>query len=293
MPWLLIKFSLPREHVASVADALEACDALSVTVESASDEQRLQSALEEIPLWNENRVVGLFPEHTDSEAVLDAVRAALNTSNIPRGEVSQLDDADWARAWMANYRPLQISPRLWICPSWCAPPDPSAVNLRLDPGLAFGTGTHPTTALCLRWLSEQPCAGKTVIDYGCGSGIVAIAALMLGAARAIGVDVDPQALAVSRENAARNGVGERYRACAPHGLGPEERADLLVANILAGTLIELAAEIAQRVKPGGHVALSGILPDQAEEVRRRYASDFALQSNEQEGWILLAGQRLP
>lgn len=292
MPWLLIKFSVTDVQAPVVSDALEACDALSVTIEAAAEEERLQSALEETALWSESQVAGLFPQDQNIDQVLQAVRTALGRVDMPAPEVSTLPDADWARAWTANYKPLQIGPRLWVCPSWCTPPDPHAINLLLDPGLAFGTGTHSTTALCLRWLTKQRWDRCRFIDYGCGSGILAIAALRLGALEAIGVDVDPQALAVSRENAARNGVAERFSACAPENLPSHLSADVLVANILTAPLIELAAQISGRVKPGGWMALSGILIDQAEEVRQHYAPYVELQTVQQDGWVLLAGQRL-
>lgn len=292
VPWLLLKFSVPQVQVPALSNALETCEALSVTIEGATEEQRLQSALEETALWSENHVAGLFAEDKNIDEVLNAVRMALASVGVPPHEVATLPDADWARAWMADYRPVQITPHLWVCPSWCTPPDPHAINLLLDPGLAFGTGTHATTALCLRWLAEQHWRGRTLIDYGCGSGILAIAALKLGAAQATGLDVDPQAVAVSRENAARNAVGERYQAGAPGDVPPDLTADVLVANILAGPLIDLAPEIVRRVKPRGRLALSGILTDQAEEVRRCYAPYVELQATQQEGWVLLAGQRL-
>jgi ribosomal protein L11 methyltransferase len=293
VPWLLIKFSVPQVQVPALSDALETCEALSVTIESATEEeQRLQSALEETALWSENWVAGLFSEDKNIDEVLNAVRMALASVEVPRHEVATLPDADWARAWMADYRPVQIASRLWVCPSWYTPPDPHAINLLLDPGLAFGTGTHPTTALCLRWLADRHWDKRSFIDYGCGSGILAIAALKLGAAQATGLDIDPQAIAVSRENAARNGVGERYQAGTPANVASDLTADVLVANILAGPLIDLAPEIVRHVKPSGLVALSGILTDQAEEVRRCYAPYVELQATQQEGWVLLAGQRL-
>lgn len=290
--WLLIKFSVPHAYVPALSDALEDCDALSITIESATDEQRLQSALEETALWSENQVAGLFPEDKDIDEVLDTVRTALGRVDIPPHEVATLPDADWARAWMADYKPVQVGPRLWVCPSWCTPPDPHAINLLLDPGLAFGTGTHPTTALCLRWLTEQRWDRRRFLDYGCGSGILAIAALKLGAQEATGIDIDPQALGASRENAVRNGVAARFSACAPEHLPARFSVDVLVANILAAPLIELASRIAGWVKPGGWMALSGVLTDQAEEVRQHYAPYVALQSVQQDGWVLLAGQRL-
>jgi ribosomal protein L11 methyltransferase len=291
VPWLLIKFIASDQHADRVSEILDAHGAVSVTIESDDDEQRLQAGIEATPLWHRNRIVGLFPQPTEIDRVLNAVRAGLGGETLHH-EVSTLADADWERAWMARYRPIQITPRLWICPSWCTPPDPTAVNLLLDPGLAFGTGTHPTTALCLRWLAEQTLTGRTLIDYGCGSGILAVAALKLGATSAIGVDVDPQALTASRDNAARNDVSEHYQAVAHGDIGDEMRADIVVANILAGTLIEIAPALVPRVKPNGRIALSGLLPEQAGEVRDRYAPYFALQTTQQDGWVLLAGRRL-
>lgn len=291
MSWLLIKLSVARAQVDTVAEALEAAGALSVTIQGDADEHRLQRALEHVPLWTENRVVGLFPEQADATVALTAIRDALGRADPPPHEVAFLADQDWGRAWQAHYRPIQITPALWVCPSWCTPPDPTAVNLLLDPGLAFGTGTHPTTALCLRWLAQQPLAGRTVIDYGCGSGILAIAALKLGAASAIGVDVDVQALEASRDNAARNGVGGRFRAVRPAELSADAGADIVAANILAGTLIELRPELVRHLHADGQLCLSGLLNTQAAEVRLHYEPGFALQCYEADGWALLAGSR--
>lgn len=291
VPWLLLKLTTDAAQAEPVAEALAAGGALSVTVEGASGEERLQSGTEPAPLWRENRIVGMFPADTDVQRVLAAVRTALELPAAPPWECAILEDHDWTRAWMAQYRPLALAPGLWIVPSWCAPPEPGAVNVVLDPGLAFGSGTHPTTALCLAWLARQPLAGRTLIDYGCGSGILAIAALKLGADCAIGVDIDPQALAASRENAERNGVAERLRVRAPAALG-DARADVVVANILAGTLVALAPELGARVRAGGVLALSGVLAGQADDVAAAYRHAFALAREEREGWALLAGARI-
>ncbi|MCY1396542.1 Ribosomal protein L11 methyltransferase [compost metagenome] len=187
---------------------------------------------------------------------------------------------------------MRFGRRLWIVPSWHAAPEPEAVNLLLDPGLAFGTGTHPTTALCLEWLDGQELAGCKVLDFGCGSGILAIAALLLGAEQAVGTDIDPQALEASRDNASRNGIEPaRFPVYLPEDL-PREPADVLVANILAGPLVSLAAQLAELVKPGGRLALSGILAEQAEEVRAAYAGSFELDPTaERDGWIRISGRR--
>lgn len=291
VPWLLVKLTAVGEDAPALAEALETCGAAAVTIESAADEQRLQNALEETALWSANRIVGLFPEPTDIEKLRVAVRRTFGRDPGAL-ELERLPDENWERAWMAHYRPVKITPRLWICPSWREPCDPNAINLQLDPGLAFGTGTHATTALCLRWLERVCSAGQTLIDYGCGSGILSIAALKFGAVRAIGVDVDPLALEVSRENAVRNGVGERYRCCSPGELADDDRADTVIANILANTLMELAPELTRRVKPKGLLGLSGILAEQTAELRARYAPDFQLTSETQGGWVLLAGAKL-
>jgi ribosomal protein L11 methyltransferase len=288
--WLRIKLRASSRDADLIADALAAAGALSVSIESAVDAPSLQRACESVALWEETRVTGLFAQSADVADVVGAARAALGVDRLAY-ESDRLDDADWEHAWRSQVRPLQVSDRLWIVPSWCGPPDPAAINVVLDPGLAFGTGGHPTTRLCLAWLAAQSLAGRAVIDYGCGSGILAIAALKRGAARAIGVDVDPQALAVSRENAARNGVSNRFIGCLPEELAAHETAAIVVANILSETLIALAPELTARLEPGGWLALSGILPDQAEEVRAAYSADVELTAQPRDGWVLLAGAR--
>jgi ribosomal protein L11 methyltransferase len=287
----MIKFTAAREDAPVVADALEAHGAAAVTIESDIDETHLQNAMEETPLWTANRVAGLFAEGTDVDNVRAALRQILGRDpGAP--DVEQLPDADWGRAWMEHYRPIQITPRLWICPSWCTPPDAGAINLLLDPGLAFGTGTHATTALCLRWLERHCAPGQTLIDYGCGSGILSIAVLKFGVERAVGIDIDPQALQTSRENAVRNGVGTRFCSSLPNEMDKNVQADIIVANILAGTLIDLAPELCRRVKPNGRLALSGLLTAQVEEVQKRYLPHFRLRFEERDGWALLAGAKL-
>jgi len=191
---------------------------------------------------------------------------------------------------MDNFQPMRFGQRLWIVPSWHAAPQPEAVNLLLDPGLAFGTGTHPTTALCLEWLDGQDLNDCTVIDFGCGSGILAIAALLLGAPQAIGTDIDPQALEASRDNAGRNGIDPaRFPVYLPADM-PQQPAEVVVANILAGPLVSLAPQITALVKAGGRLALSGILAEQAEEVRVAYADAFDLDPTAiKDGWVRISG----
>ena len=288
--WLRIKLRASERDVDAVADALTGGGALSVSIESATEAQRLQGAREPVALWDENLVTALFSADTNAEDVIGALQKTLGIDRLPY-ETDRLDGADWERTWRAQFRPLQIADNLWITPSWHQPPDPAAINVVLDPGLAFGTGAHPTTRLCLAWLATQSLAGRTVMDYGCGSGILAIAALKLGAAHAIGVDTDAQALAVSRENAARNGVHDRFLACFPGELSANHTATIAVANILSATLIALAPELTTRLEPHGQLALSGILADQIDEVAAAYAHAFEFDSRRRDDWILLAGTR--
>ena len=192
---------------------------------------------------------------------------------------------------MEHFQPMQFGKRLWICPSGFEPPEPDAVNILLDPGLAFGTGTHPTTALCLRWLDSLAWRGDTVLDFGCGSGILAVAALRLGASKAIGIDIDPQALTATRDNALKNGVEARL-ACLEASQSASEVCDVVVANILAGPLVELLPRILNHLKPGGRLALSGILEDQAATVRSAYESTVTFEPDEVlDGWVILKGTR--
>jgi ribosomal protein L11 methyltransferase len=216
----------------------------------------------------------------------------LTGTPLPEHLSELIEDQDWERSWMDNFQPMRFGQRLWIVPSWHAAPEPDAVNLLLDPGLAFGTGTHPTTALCLEWLDAQTLQDCTVLDFGCGSGILAIAALLLGAGLAIGTDIDPQALEASRDNASRNGIEPaRFPLYLPGEL-PGVRADVLVANILAGPLVELAPRLAELLGPGGRLALSGILAEQAEAVRAAYSKDFMLEPTaEKDGWVRISGIR--
>lgn len=290
MSWLKLIVPADRETAPRIADAFMASGAISASIEAAEDTPVLQAALEEVPLWERNRVVGLFPEHTDVAETMRAVRAHTGVA-LPEPGIDLLPDTDWAFAWMAHYRPFEAAPGLWVCPTWVSPPRPEALTILLDPGLAFGTGEHPTTALCLEWLLGQDLAGRTVLDYGCGSGILAIAALKRGAAAAVAVDVDPQALAVARENAMRNEVADRFRALLPEELPEHFAADVVVANILANALVALAPRLIAATRPGGRLALSGVLEEQADAVRAAYAPAFDLARRERSGWVLLAGAR--
>lgn len=286
MPWLQLTFYSTKDKAEALADLLSETGASAVTMQDAADQPLYEPPPGATPLWQLTNVVGLFVEDTDSEAVLRQLKSAW-PGEFPDYRSEVLEDQDWERAWMDEFKPMRFGERLWIVPSWHEPPEGDTVNILLDPGLAFGTGTHPTTRLCLEWLDGHEIQGKSVIDYGCGSGILALAAALLGAASVIGVDNDPQALVATLDNAQRNGVN--IRVYLPKE-APSEPVDILLANILAGPLIELAPRLAARVKPGGAIALSGILPEQAASVSAAYQEWFTMApAVEQDGWIRLEG----
>jgi ribosomal protein L11 methyltransferase len=313
MPWLQAHVLTDPDHAESIEAVLEALGALSVTLGDAADEPVLEPAPGETPLWRSTVVTGLFEDGAGVERLAARVAVALGGASHCAVRVEPLADQVWERAWLEHFRPMHFGPRLWVVPgSQSAALAPGDVAVELDPGLAFGTGTHPSTALCLEWLAEQDLAGCDVIDYGSGSGILAVAALKLGARRAVAVDHDPQALLATRENAARNGVADQLVVLSDRDSLPGP-APFVVANILAGTLIGLAPQIAALVAPGGRLALAGILADQADDVIAAYAtrgeeaapalSHHAVRSDDlqvaislgvaaaRDGWALLAGHR--
>ena len=291
MSWLQLRLAITPEQAPALEDQLLALGAVSVTFMDAEDQPIFEPDLGTTPLWSNTHLLALFEADTDGEALLQHLHL-LWQAELPAHELEQIEDQDWERSWMDNFHPMRFGQRLWIVPSWHAAPDPDAVNLLLDPGLAFGTGTHPTTSLCLQWLDAQQLQGKTLIDFGCGSGILAIAALLLGATHAVGTDIDIQALESSRDNAQRNQVAdEHFDLYLPEQM-PAVPADVLVANILAGPLVSLAPQLASLVKPGGLLALSGILAEQTEEILQAYQGDFELDPvAEQDGWIRVSGKR--
>lgn len=290
MAWQQLHIATDFRHADAFQDALEDLGAAAVTLTDGADQPVFEPPPGARPLWNTTVVSALFEDGAD----LDPVLAALGERGLTFADhrVERLVDQAWERAWMDDFQPMRFGERLWIVPSWSEAPDPRAVNLKLDPGLAFGTGTHDTTALCLEWLDGVDPRGRAVLDFGCGSGVLAIAALLLGADTALGTDIDPQALTASADNAAANGVGERLTLCAPETLPADYQCDLLVANILAGPLIELAATLAGRCRPGAPIALSGILVDQAPAVRDAYAPWFDLTPTRKRGdWVRIDGIR--
>ena len=292
MPWIQIKINSSGEHAETLSDALMDIGAVSVTFQDTNDTPVYEPLPGETRLWGDTDVIGLFDAETDMAAITAELAQHPLLGAGFRHRIEQIEDKDWEREWMENFHPMRFGERLWICPSWRDVPDPDAVNVMLDPGLAFGTGTHPTTSLCLTWLDGLDLVGKTVIDFGCGSGILAIAALKLGASHAIGIDIDPQAIQASRENASRNGVSSRLDLYLPHQQPSDLKADVVVANILAGPLRELAPLISVLPETGGKLALSGILASQAEDVCEAYADKFMLDPvAEKEEWCRITGQR--
>ncbi len=291
MPWVKLKLLAEHAHAEKLAESFEEWGAISVTLQDAGDEPVFETHWDQTPLWSQVQLTALFPEHTDTDDILARVRASLGVTQTPAHEIDLLGDEDWAHSWMAHYKPLQVGRDLWVVPSWCTPPQPHAVNIILDPGLAFGTGDHPTTSLCLEWLAQQTLAGKTILDYGCGSGILSIAALKLGAHEAYAVDIDPQALNVTRQNAIHNGIHSGLHVLLPSELPRNFQVDIVLANILMGTLIELAPDIQSHVRPGGWLVLSGLLSGQEIEVRAHYEPPFTLTLNERQKWVLLTGHK--
>ncbi|TBU95769.1 50S ribosomal protein L11 methyltransferase [Stutzerimonas kirkiae] len=291
MPWLQVRLAITPDQAEVYEDALLEAGAVSVTFMDAEDQPIFEPDLGTTPLWSNTHLLALFEESTD-EAELLGHLSVLTSGALPSYQIERIEDQDWERSWMDNFQPMRFGRRLWIVPSWHAAPDADAVNLLLDPGLAFGTGTHPTTALCLEWLDGQELDGLDVLDFGCGSGILAIASLLLGARRAVGTDIDVQALEASRDNAGRNGIeAERFPVYLPEHL-PQQQADILVANILAGPLVALSTQIASQIRSGGKLALSGILAEQAEEVRAAYDKYFELDPTaEKDGWVRISGIR--
>ena len=292
MPWLQLKIITPRRFVESLEDSLLASGAASVTLEDNADQPILEPALGETPLWDNVKITGLFDAEIDTaKTIATAERKFGNT--LPEHKWEQLEDKDWEREWMQNYHAIRCGERLWICPSWQQPPEPDKINLMLDPGLAFGTGTHPTTFMCLQLIDQQDFTGLHIVDYGCGSGILGIATLLMGAKKVIGVDIDPQALLATTENAKRNKLPHTAMPVFLPKDTPNNKADIILANILAGPLAELAPALNAMTNVGGKICLSGILAIQAEVVKTAYAQWFNFDPvATQEEWVRITGTKV-
>ena len=290
MAWLQIRIQTAPQHVELISEAMTEAGAAAVAVQDAADQPLFEPPPGTTPLWQHNNLTALFDAHTDVDILYRHLQDTLGPQHLQGWHIEALEDKDWVREWMVDYKPMRFGRRLWIVPGWTTPPDPDAVNILLDPGLAFGTGTHPTTAMCLTWLDAHPPQQQTVLDYGCGSGILAIAAARLGAASVVGVDNDPQALQASRDNAVKNAISQ-LRVYNPETL-PALQVDVLLANILAAPLHTLADRLTALVRPGGQLVLSGILADQADALLQRYRPHFSLDIEAtQDEWVCLAGRR--
>ena len=297
MAWLQLSIEVAKPGAERIAAFLEDAGALSVTLADAADEPQLEPGPGETPLWSQVKVSALFDADPRSEALVgrlvDQLVREHGSGRACEPRVERIADQVWERVWLDTFKPTRFGRRLWVCPHGQDPDDPEAIAeavvVALDPGLAFGTGHHPTTALCLEWLDGTDLDAKTVLDYGCGSGILAIAALRLGAARAIAVDHDPQALEATRDNALANGVADRLAIYGPDEV-PELKVDVTIANILAGPLIALAPRLVASLRPGGALAVSGVLAEQVDAVRTAYAERVALAPTRlREDWALICG----
>ena len=292
MPYQQITIAV-NDHLAErLADALIEHGALSAAIEDAyagtENEQAIfgEPGMPAEQIWQQSKVIALFGEHEEAAAAVKAAAQECGLKDLSY-ESETLEDQDWVRLTQSQFDPIQISERLWITPSWHKAPAGNAVNLQLDPGLAFGTGSHPTTRLCLKWLDTQLKGSESVLDYGCGSGILTIAALKLGAGSAVGVDIDEQAIRASNDNAAQNNVQAHFYL--PDGL-PQGHFDVVVANILANPLRMLGEMLAARTKQGGRIVLSGLLAEQSEELGEIYSQWFDIEPAEtEEGWARLSG----
>ena len=303
MSWTEVVIEIEREHAEALSDALMEAGALSVSVEDADEGTALEKPLFGEPgmtptqaAWDHSRVVALTDVDADQGAIVAEAADAINLPVAPAFTTRPVADADWVRLTQSQFDPIHIGKNIWVVPSWHEAPDPHALVLELDPGLAFGTGSHPTTRLCMEWLEAHPAPGKTVLDYGCGSGILAMVAKKLGVGDVAGVDIDPQAIESARDNALRNHVESDYYLPDEFAASPKEqhakgKFDIVVANILSSPLKLMAPMLSGRVAPGGFLILSGVLARQAEEVAAAYAPFIKLGVwAEQDGWVALHGQ---
>ncbi len=294
MDWQQFVMDLHDLDPGAVETVLLRHGAGSVTLTDAGNAPVLEPRPGETPLWADTRITGLFAAGADLDCLIADLAASLELDELPPYRVEVLADRDWEREWLKDFGPMRFGQRLWICPGDSVAPG-GAVVVRLDPGLAFGTGTHPTTALCLEWLDGLDLAGRRLLDYGCGSGVLAIAALKLGCRSATGLDIDPQAVTATRRNARRNGVSGALEVLGNDG-ELDGRFDVVVANILAGPLVDLAQSVITRLSSGGELALSGILCGQVDKIQAAYAPwiDFdapAFRSQGKQRWARLSGKR--
>ncbi len=302
MSWVSLTIEINAAYVEILSDKLFELGALSVDIHDASAGTEQEQPLFDEPgeitgeIWEQAAVTALFEQNADIPIIIQMLTQALQLATQPEYRLSRLEEQDWVKLTQAQFDPIKISSRLWIVPTWHQPPDPTAINLILDPGRAFGTGSHPTTQLCLSWLDRKMQSGETVLDYGCGSGILAIAALKLGASDVLGIDIDTNAIAASRDNAALNRCDPERILFSPTldlsqtNTKEQRQVDKVVANILANPLIMLAPILMNALRKGGYIALSGILEEQASQVIDTYRQWFEMDiTDKKEDWVLLAG----
>ncbi|MGR9052102.1 MAG: 50S ribosomal protein L11 methyltransferase [Gammaproteobacteria bacterium] len=291
MHWQQLSVITHEHDAPAVSDFFSDLGAVSVTYMDAEDQPVYEPLPGETKIWPNTKVIALFEADADPDLIESLVRSRFQADALKDWNAEILEDRAWERTWMEYYRPMKFADRLWVCPTGQEQHEPGTVCLTLDPGLAFGTGTHPTTALCLEWLAAHDLTGFTVIDYGCGSGILAVAAVLLGAAKAHAIDIDPQALTATQDNAEKNRVADRIACWTPERFSPVT-ADLVVANILAQPLIDLSPKLCALLKPNGHLVLSGILTEQAEAVAQAYRSCVELNTPTlREDWCRLDGRK--
>ncbi len=294
MPWIQAHLIVEKPQAALAELVFENIGAVSITLGDAQDEPVLETLPDEIRLWTLVRVTALFEFSTDiADNVRQSINQAFNQDISRQLQIEQLEDQNWERAWLEYFKPMKFGSNLWICPTGQHVDAQNATIIELDPGLAFGTGTHPTTDLCLQWLDQHDITDLEVTDYGCGSGILAIAALKLGAKHVSAIDYDPQALTATLDNAAKNHVNEHIDVMLEHNQNSPQ-VDILLANILAGVLVDFADNFAKQVKPHGQIVLSGILSEQTGMVMTAYTKYFEmLPAAEKDGWVRLEGRRKP
>ena len=297
--WLQIHITVDQAQVDFTETLLESLGALSVTLDDAENQDLLEPLPGETPLWNKVIVTGIYAQEDDEEIDVDSIVTFIK-AQMPTAPLTHefIEDQEWERTWMDAYEPIQIADKFWIVPEWMTPPDADAVNLKLDPGLAFGTGNHASTFLCLQWLGKTDLKDKIVIDYGCGSGILAVAALLLGAKKVYATDIDPQAVLATQQNAELNAVLDNLYVGLPDEFNEtlkDQKADVFVANILAGPLMMLAPQFATLVKSEGEFALAGVIEEQVSDVSNVYSEFFdILEVEKRDGyWCRISGKRQP
>lgn len=296
MAWIQITFVIDADQRDNLSSMLELFLAQAITEENAGEDEFYEVAFPGTPDWQKVAITALFDAQVDPEPIIQFITEQLNSNSHAPIEIpvsiEKLEDQDWERVWLSSFKPTKVGDQLWVCPSWCEPTEPNQRNIILDPGLAFGTGTHPTTAMCLQWLSEQNLAGQKVLDYGCGSGILAIAALLSNAENADATDIDPLAVTATLENAERNQVADRLQAFLPDQLDPEARYPVLIANILAEVIVELHDSLLLHLAPQGKLILTGILTTQAQRVIDAFSPEISFTQRTDQHWCLLIGTRL-